>query len=151
MSGRSLRRGRRGVRRALDNVRCGRLQRSLAATTAFSALPLGLEIYFEHFRGSFGDKWMWTPVVLSPLLTLAGVAGMRSERAAQTVLPAISALYCADGLIGVYTHVQGVRKRPGGFGEPLYNIVMGPPLLAPGSLALVGAMGMLAAGVQRER
>jgi hypothetical protein len=151
MSGRSLRRGRRGVRRALDNVRRGRLQRSLAATTAFSALPLGLEIYFEHFRGSFGDKWMWTPVVLSPLLTLAGVAGMRSERAAQTVLPAISALYCADGLIGVYTHVQGVRKRPGGFGEPLYNIVMGPPLLAPGSLALVGAMGMLAAGVQRER
>jgi hypothetical protein len=151
MSGRSLRRGRRGLRRALDNVRRGRLQRSLSAATAFSALPLGLEIYFEHFRGSFGDKWMWTPVVLSPLLALAGLAGMRSERAAQTVLPAISALYCADGLIGVYTHVQGVRKRPGGFAEPLYNIVMGPPLLAPGSLALVGAMGMLAAGVQRER
>ena len=151
MSGRSLRRDRRGVRRALDNVRRGRLQRSLAAATAFSALPLGLEIYFEHFRGSFGDKWMWTPVVLSPLLALAGVAGVRSQRAAQTVLPAISGLYCADGLIGVYTHVQGVRKRPGGFAEPLYNIVMGPPLLAPGSLALVGAMGMLAAGVQRER
>ena len=151
MSGRSLRRDRRGVRRALDNVRRGRLQRSLAAATAFSALPLGLEIYFEHFRGSFGDKWMWTPVFLSPLLAVAGVAGVRSERAAQTVLPAISALYCADGLIGVYTHVQGVRKRPGGFAEPLYNIVMGPPLLAPGSLALVGAMGMLAAGVQRER
>ena len=151
MSGRSLRRGRRGLRRALDNVRRGRLQRSLSAATAFSALPLGLEIYFEHFRGSFGDKWMWTPVALSPLLTLAGLAGVRSQRAAQTVLPAISGLYCADGLIGVYTHVQGVRKRPGGFAEPLYNIVMGPPLLAPGSLALVGAMGMLAAGMQRER
>jgi len=151
MSGRSLRRGRRGLRRALDNVRRGRLQRSLSAATAFSALPLGLEIYFEHFRGSFGDKWMWTPVALSPLLTLAGLAGVRSQRAAQTVLPAMSALYCADGVIGVYTHVQGVRKRPGGFAEPLYNIVMGPPLLAPGSLALVGAMGMLAAGMQRER
>jgi hypothetical protein len=151
LGGRSLRRGRGRLWRALDNVRRGRLQRSLAAATAFSALPLGLEIYFEHFRGSFGDKWMWTPVVLSPLLTVAGVAGVRSERAAQTVLPAISALYCADGLIGVYTHVQGVRKRPGGFGEPLYNLVMGPPLLAPGSLALVGAIGMLAAGVRRER
>jgi hypothetical protein len=42
------------------------MQRTLAAATAFSALPLGLEIYFEHFRGSFGDKWMWTPVWLSP-------------------------------------------------------------------------------------
>jgi hypothetical protein len=123
----------------------------LAASTALSALPLGLEIYFEHYRGSFADKWMWTPIVLTPLLSAAGLAGMRSQRAATTVLPAISALYCLDGLVGVYTHVQGVRKRPGGFREPLYNIVMGPPLLAPGSLALVGAMGLAAAAARRER
>jgi hypothetical protein len=110
-----------------------------------------LEIYFEHFRGSFGDKWMWTPVVLSPLLTAAGLAGVRSPRAARTVLPAVSALYCLDGLIGVFTHIQGIRKRPGGFSEPFYNIVMGPPLLAPGSLALVGGMGVAAALAERER
>ena len=138
-------------RRALRNLRRGRVQRSLAAATAASALPLGLEIYFEHFRASFGDKWMWTPIVLSPALAAAGVAGVRSERAARTWLPALSALYCLDGLIGVYTHVQGVRKRPGGFAEPLYNIVMGPPLLAPGSLALVGGMGLAAAAAKRER
>ena len=137
--------------RALRNLRRGRIQRALAAATAFSALPLGAEIYFEHFRGSFGDKWMWTPIALSPLLSVAGIAGVRSERAARTLLPVASALYCLDGLIGVYTHVQGVRKRPGGFREPLYNIVMGPPLLAPGSLALVGAMGLVAAASSRER
>jgi hypothetical protein len=134
-----------------ENVRSGRAQRTLAAATAFSALPLGLEIYFEHFRGSFGDKWMWTPIVLSPAVTAAGVAGMRSERAARTWLPALSALYCLDGLIGVVTHVRGVARKPGGFGEPLYNIVMGPPLLAPGSLALVGGMGVAAAALGRER
>ena len=44
-----------------------------------------------------------------------------------------------------------MQKRPGGFGEPTYNLVMGPPLLAPGSLCLVGAMGILAAIVKRER
>lgn len=137
--------------RLLHDLRRGRVQRTLAAATALSALPLGAEIYFEHFRGSFGDKWMWTPVVLSPALTAAGVAAMRSERAARTALPLVSALYCLDGLIGVYTHVQGVRKRPGGFSEPLYNIVMGPPLLAPGSLALVGGMGLAAAAAKRER
>jgi hypothetical protein len=142
---------RKAKRRALRNLRRGRVQRSLAAATAASALPLGLEIWFEHFRGSFGDKWMWTPVVLSPALAAAGAAGVRSERAATTVLPAVSALYCLDGLIGIYTHVQGVRKRPGGFSEPLYNIVMGPPLLAPGSLALVGGMGLVAAVARRER
>jgi len=137
--------------RFLRDLRRGRAQRTLAAATAASALPLGAEIYFEHFRGSFGDKWMWTPVVLSPALTVAGVAAVRSERVAKTWLPLLSALYCLDGLIGVYTHVQGVRKRPGGFTEPLYNIVMGPPLLAPGSLALVGGMGLAAALVKRER
>jgi hypothetical protein len=142
---------RKTSRKALRNLRRGRVQRSLAAATAASALPLGLEIWFEHFRGSFGDKWMWTPVVLSPALAAAGAAGVRSEKAATTVLPAVSALYCVDGLIGVYTHVQGVRKRPGGFSEPLYNIVMGPPLLAPGSLALVGGMGLVAAVARRER
>src|SRR5436305_2500042 len=132
-------------------VRRGRMQRTLALSTALSALPLGIEIYFEHFRGSFGDKWMWTPVVLSPALSAAGVAAVRSEKAARTWLPALSALYCLDGVVGVITHVRGVARKPGGFREPMFNIVMGPPLLAPGSLALVGGMGMAAAAFGRER
>ena len=139
------------LQRWWENVRRGRAQRTLAAATAFSALPLGVEIYFEHFRGSFGDKWMWTPVWLSPALTAAGVAGVRSRQAARTWLPALSALYCIDGAIGVITHVRGVARKPGGFSEPLFNIVMGPPLLAPGSLALVGGMGLAAAALERER
>jgi hypothetical protein len=141
----------RGAGRWLRNVRSGRMQRTLAAATAFSALPLGFEIYVEHFRGSFGDKWMWTPVALSPALTAAGLAGVRSERAARTWLPALSALYCLDGVIGVVTHVRGIQRKPGGFHEPWFNIVMGPPLLAPGSLALVGGMGVAAALFGRER
>ncbi len=141
----------RAATRWLWNVRNGRAQKTLAVATAASALPLGLEIYFEHFRGSFGDKWMWTPIALSPALTVAGMAGLRSQRAATTWLPALSALYCLDGLIGVITHVRGVARKPGGFNEPLFNIVMGPPLLAPGSLALVGGMGLAAAVLERER
>jgi hypothetical protein len=127
------------------------MQATLAAGTAASALPLGIEIYFEHFRGSFGDKWMWTPVALSPALTAAALAATRSERVARTWLPAISTLYCLDGVIGVVTHARGVARKPGGFREPLFNIVMGPPLLAPGSLALVGGMGIAAAMLGRER
>ena len=139
------------IRRLLGNVREGRMQKLLAASTALSVPALGFEIYFEHYKGSFGDKWMWTPLVLTPPLTAAGVAGFASEKAAKTVLPALSALYFLDGVVGVVTHIQGVRKRPGGFKEAHYNLVMGPPLLAPGSLCLVGALGIAAAIVKRER
>ncbi len=141
----------RGPRRLLANIRAGRVQRTLSAMVAGAVLPLGGEIWLEHYRGSFGDKWMWTPIVLTPPLAAAGIAGVFSERAAKTALPIISALYTLDGLIGVYTHLRGVRRKPGGLQEPLYNLVMGPPLLAPGSLALIGTLGLIAPLVPRER
>lgn len=135
----------------LVNLRRGRAQKLLSVATALSAPALGLEIYFEHYKGSFGDKWMWTPLLLTPPLTAAGLAGLASEKAAKTALPAVSALYFLDGVAGIVTHVRGVRRRPGGFKEAHYNLVMGPPLLAPGSLCLVGALGMAAAIVKREK
>ena len=139
------------VGRLIGNIREGRVQRLLAASTAFSAPPLALEIYLEHYKGSFGDKWMWTPIWLTPPLTVAGIAGFVSPKAARTVLPLFGALYALDGLVGVYTHLRGVQKRPGGFHEAHYNLVMGPPLLAPGSLAMVGTMGVLAGIMKREK
>src|SRR6185437_1489270 len=75
------------LNRALVNVREGRMQKLLSATTAFSVPPLAFEIYYEHYKGSFGDKWMWTPLLLTPPLTAAGIAGVFSEKAARTWLP----------------------------------------------------------------
>jgi hypothetical protein len=139
------------IRRTVANLREGRAQKLLSLVTAASAPPLAFEIYFEHYKGSFGDKWMWTPIVLTPPLTAAGIAGYFSERAARRWLPLVGGLYALDGLIGIAVHVRGVHRKPGGFSEPAYNLAMGPPLFAPGSLALVGAFGVLAAVVRRER
>ncbi len=139
------------LKRVRRNLLSGRFQKTLSAMTAVSAAGLGFEIYLEHYKGSFGDKWMWTPIALTPPLTAAGVAGVISERHARTTLPAVSALYALDGAIGVITHIRGVARKPGGFAEPTYNLVMGPPLLAPGSLALVGGMGLVAALARREK
>jgi hypothetical protein len=138
------------IGRVVSNLRRGRMQKLLSLATALSAPALGIEIYLEHYKGSFGDKWMWTPIWLTPPLTAAGIAGFLSERAAKTFLPAVSALYALDGLVGVVTHVRGVGRKPGGFREPTYNLVMGPPLLAPGSLLMVGAFGLAAAVTKRE-
>jgi hypothetical protein len=141
------------MRRALRNIRAGRLQRSLALASGLSALPLAFEIYLEHYKGSFGDRWEWVPLWLTPPLLAAGVAGALpgGERVARTALPATGALYGACGLVGTVLHARGVARKPGGFSEPTYNLVMGPPLLAPGSLGLVGGMALLAALMRRER
>ena len=144
-------RRRSGLARALHNARHGRMQRTLSAVTAASTVPLTFEVYLEHYKGSFGDKWEWVPIALAPAVVASGLAGVRSERAARTWLPLTSALYGACGLAGTVLHARGVHRRPGGFQEPTYNLVMGPPLLAPGSLVLVGAMAMVAALMRRER
>src|SRR3954447_7113110 len=116
----------------VKNLRKGRAQKLLAATTAFSAPPLAFEIYLEHYKGSFGDKWMWTPLALAAPLTAAGVAGFVSPRAARTALPVFGALFALDGLGGVYTHFRGGQKGPGGFGEAPFNLGMGPAAAGAG-------------------
>jgi hypothetical protein len=136
---------------SLRDFRHGRMQRLLSAVTAVTALPLGVEIFLNHYGGSFGNRWMWTPVVLSPVLTAAGIAGYASPRAATTVLPAVSSLVFLDGALGVYFHLRGAARKPGGLREATYNLVMGPPALAPGSLTLIGSLGMAAALARRER
>jgi hypothetical protein len=93
---------------------------------------------------------MWAPVVLTPPMMLAGIAGFFSRRAAKTTLPAVSAFVVANGVQGTYLHVRGILRRPGGASEALYNIEMGPPLFAPLLMAMVGGMGLLAAVLRRE-
>jgi hypothetical protein len=139
------------MRRYVRNLRRGRMQRTLAGATALGVSGLAFEIYLEHYKGSFGDKWEWVPIALAPAVVASGAAGVVSERAARTWLPLTSGLYGACGVLGTVLHARGVQRKPGGFREPTYNLVMGPPLLAPGSLGLIGAMGILAALVRRER
>lgn len=139
------------VDRMVRNIRTGRFERSLAALTCVSALVTGAEVYFEHYRASFGDPWMWSPVVLAPPLAIAAAGGVVSRRWAKTWLPLTAGLYTANGLFGTYLHVRGVGRKPGGWSIPQYNVPMGPPLMAPGLMSMVGGMGLLAAILRRER
>ena len=140
------------IARLITNIREGRMQRLLSLSTAFSAPPLAFEIYLEHYKGSFGDKWEWVPIWLTPAVVAAGIGGVLDERVAKTALPVASGLYAACGVIGTVLHLRGVQRKPGGLqDEPWYNLIMGPPLLAPGSLTLVGALGVVAPLMKRER
>jgi hypothetical protein len=139
------------VDRMVRNVEHGRFERSLSGLTAVSALVTGIEIYVEHYRASFGDKWMWSPVLLTPPLVVAGIGGVFSRRWAKTVLPVAAGLYTANGLLGEYFHARGVARKPGGWRLYSYNVPMGPPIAAPGLMSIVGAMGLLASVLRRER
>ncbi|HEY1570333.1 MAG TPA: hypothetical protein VGG05_03250 [Pseudonocardiaceae bacterium] len=142
---------RRDLDRAVTDVRTGRFERSLSALTAAGALVTAAEIFFEHDRASFGNRLMWLPVVLGPIGAAAGVAGFFSERAAHTVLPITSAVIVANGLQGTYLHARGIGQKPGGWRNARYNLEMGPPLLAPLLVTMVGGMGLLASVLRRER
>jgi hypothetical protein len=136
--------------RIVRDVSHGRFERSLSGLTAVSALVTGAEVYLEHYKGSFGNKWMWSPIVLTPPLVASGIAGVFSRRAAKTVLPLTAGLYLANGLLGEYFHARGVARKPGGWRLYSYNLPMGPPISAPGLMSMVGGMGLLAALLRRE-
>lgn len=133
------------------NVAHGRFERSLSALTAVAALITTTEIFIEHYRASFGNKIMWSPILVTPPVVIAGVAGVFSKKWAKTVLPGAAALYGLTGLVGEVMHARGVSRRPGGWNIASYNVPMGPPLAAPGLMTLVAGMGVLAALLRRER
>ena len=96
-------------------IREGRFQRGLALLSGLSSVLAGLEVAYEHYKGSYGQRVMYTPVVLSGALAGAGVWGFFSRWAARTVLRAISALTLVDSLAGFYFHVRGIQRKPGGW------------------------------------
>ena len=71
-----------------NQIREGRFQRSLSLLTAATSVMSGLEVAYEHYRGSYSRRVMYTPVILSVLLAAAGLAGFFSRRAARTHSPA---------------------------------------------------------------
>ena len=136
--------------RALDDVRTGRFETSLAAFAAGGAVITAAEIFTEHDGASFGNKMMWWPIMIVPTVAPAGVAAVFSRRAAKTVLPLASAVVLVNGLQGTYLHWRGILQKPGGKSNLRYNIEMGPPAFAPLLASLVGAIGLLSSLLRRE-
>ncbi len=139
------------IDRVARNVEHGRFERSLCALTAVGALVTTAEVYFEHYKASFGNKMMWSPIVVTPPVVIAGIGGVFSERWAKTWLPLAAGIYTLNGALGEYYHARGVARKPGGWRLASYNVPMGPPIMAPGLMTIVGGMGLLAALLRRER
>jgi hypothetical protein len=134
-----------------QDLREGRFQRHMALATAIAAACSGFEAFYSHYKSNFRYKAQWTPVLIAPLLTAAGLGGVKSQRLAQTLLPALSGAAMADGAVGFGYHVRGVLRRPGGSRMLVYNIIHGPPILAPLLFAAAGFAGILTSLMRREK
>ncbi len=131
-------------------IREGRFQRSLSLLTAGTSIVSGLEVAYEHYRGSYSRRVMYTPVILSFLLALAGIAGVFSRRAARTVLRLVSVVTLVDAGVGFYFHVRGINRKPGGWRLPMTNMIMGPPIFAPLLFGTSAYLGLIASYLQQE-
>src|SRR3954463_1399695 len=133
-----------------NHIREGKFQRSLSLLTAATSVVSGLEVAYEHYRGSYSRRIMYTPVVLSGALALSGIAGFFSERSARSALRYISVITLADSVIGFYFHIRGVQRKPGGWRLPVVNMVMGPPIFAPLLFGVSAYLGLLASYLRRS-
>ncbi len=132
------------------HIREGRFQRSLALLAAGSSLLTGLEVAYEHYRGSYSRRVMYTPVILSFALGGAGFAGFLSRRSAQGVMRWTALVTLGDAALGFYFHVRGVQRKPGGWRIPVVNIVMGPPVFAPLLFGTAAYLTVVASYLRRE-
>lgn len=134
----------------VHHIREGGFQRSLALAAGLSSAVAGLEVTYEHYRGSYGQRIMYTPVILSGVLCVSGISAVFSRRAARTLLPAVSAITLADCAIGFGFHIRGIQRKPGGWRLPVFNIIMGPPLFAPLLFGTSAYLGLVASFLRRE-
>ena len=134
----------------LGYIQQGAFQRSMSLLVAGTSVVSGMEVAYEHYRGSFSNPVMYTPVILSGVLAAAGVTGFFSRRLAKTFLRYTSYITLVDGLVGFGFHVRGVARKPGGWRMPIVNLVMGPPVFAPLLFGTSAYLGVIASYLQRE-
>lgn len=112
---------------------------------ALAFAVVGLQVLLFHWRAAFRSWTMYGPVLLAPVLVLAGVVGaLQRDGLVGWIVLAVFALGMVDGLVGIVEHLRGIARRIGGFS--LRNLMSGPPPLLPVAfmaLALTGALALV--------
>jgi hypothetical protein len=134
-----------------QDLREGRFQKHMALASAIGAGCSGIEAFYSHYKSNFRYKAQWTPVVVAPLLAGAGIGALKSRYIAESWLPVLSAAAILEGAVGFGYHARGIVRRPGGLRMMVYNILHGPPILAPLLFAAAGVTGLLASLMRREK
>ncbi|HEY8056805.1 MAG TPA: hypothetical protein VIE13_12940 [Terriglobales bacterium] len=127
-----------------------KLRRHVTVVTAFAALCSGTEALYSHYKNGFHFLAQYTPLVVAPALAASALAALPrgGGHGKRKVLAGLSAAAMLDGAVGMAYHARGVLRRPGGRKHLMYNIMYGPPILAPLLFAACGLLGLLASAIQ---
>ncbi len=122
------------------------LARLLRFGLVLSIPPLWYEIAVLHYRGAFQNRFMWVPVLSLPAVMAGGVASglKKDERRSRELFHPLAWLMTILGTVGTLFHVRGIARQMGGLQNWRYNVVTGPPFLAPLQIALFGLLGLVA-------
>ena len=116
--------------------------RSFNRSSSLLALSVLADSAVEHYRGSFENKAMYTPLLSATLSLFAGLHGGRDDRArTHRVRHGIYVLASAAGVAGTGFHLYNVTKRAGGWSWN--NLFYAAPLGAPMALLLSGGLGAI--------
>ncbi|MEO7993935.1 MAG: hypothetical protein ABI743_06010 [bacterium] len=118
------------------------LERMLFLFLGLAYLLMWLQTTLLHWRAAFRSKFMYGPVILSPLVALAALLYAGSGGATLGTMMVIGfALASVSGLAGTFFHFRGVALMVGGF--TLRNLAMGPPPILPILYMALGILGLL--------
>ena len=121
--------------------------RRLNGSAAMLALSVLADSAVEHYRGSFQNRAMYTPLAASALTLGASVFGLADLRAKRHPLrDLVYAAAAATGFAGLGFHSYNIAKRPGRWSWS--NLFYAAPIGAPIALALAGLLGR---GAERVR
>ncbi len=122
-----------------------RLNRA-AGTLAASVLA---DSGIAHYRGSFKNKVMFTPLAVSALTLGTSIHGTSDlQPVAHRLRDTIYLMAATTGLIGTGFHVYNVGKKTGGFSWQ--NLFYAAPLGAPMAILLSGLIGFCSERVRES-
>lgn len=119
---------------------------------AVAALGTGVELVL---LGHTEQRWQWVPVVLTFSGSLAAAAyGMTRRAIGRRAFQATMILFVVSGAVGLALHYRGnvefaLEMEPSARGWALMKEALtgATPALAPGTMMLLGAIGLIASAI----